>query len=211
MTTTTLESDATTTSSDLRSSGPLDQMFAGQWRNSIGPGRLFRTDAETRSAPEFSARTSTALTIATAAMVIDLLARDHSGPTLHARQSLRRSPEHRSPDVDRIVAPAREELAAVKKAENHRRATELVKRLETELGRLDDLSGLPLLQATAAEDDAFLVEWTIGQRRVGLSLEDRAADSSWYYVSLEPEARSSASGAMPDLDLPMLLSKLLRR
>jgi len=58
------------------------------------------------------------------------------------------------------------------------------------------------------DDGAYLLEWTVGRRRVGISIEKNPADSGWYHVSLEPDAPGSGSGSMKDLDLVQLLARL---
>jgi hypothetical protein len=58
------------------------------------------------------------------------------------------------------------------------------------------------------DDGAYLLEWTVGRRRVGISIEKNPADSGWYHVSLDPDAPGSGSGSMKDLDLVPLLARL---
>jgi len=59
-----------------------------------------------------------------------------------------------------------------------------------------------------SDDGAYLLEWTVGRRRVGISIEKSAAESGWYHVSLDPDAPGSGSGSMKDLDLVQLLARL---
>jgi hypothetical protein len=89
------------------------------------------------------------------------------------------------------------------------RAREMVDRLATELGRMS-LDGVPRLHSHIGSDGAFLIEWTVGHRRIGINIERAAADSSWYYVSFDPAEIASASGPVTDLDLPVLLRRLVR-
>jgi hypothetical protein len=73
----------------------------------------------------------------------------------------------------------------------------------------DWTADIPSPAAVVADDGALLLEWTKGRRRMGINIEKQPAESDWYFVSLEPERLSSASGTMADLDLPALLRRLL--
>lgn len=105
-----------------------------------------------------------------------------------------------------ILDPVRETLRSLS-ADMGSRAKAVVDRLATELARMK-LEGLREFQANIGSDGALLIEWTIGRRRLGINLEPKPADSSWYYVSIDPDRVASASGPMTDLDLPLLLRRL---
>jgi len=118
-----------------------------------------------------------------------------------------------SPNADKgtgkpdLLSPIRSAIARIGDATIQFRAIGILERLSDVIGG-EWANGLPLPAAVVADDGALLVEWTKGSRRVGLNVEKEAAESGWYFVSLEPARFSSASGTMADLDLPALLRRL---
>ena len=70
---------------------------------------------------------------------------------------------------------------------------------------------LPKPNLVWGDDGAVLIEWTSGRRRIGINIEAIAAESSWYFVSLDPSSASSASGPLSELDALNLFERLRGR
>ncbi len=104
------------------------------------------------------------------------------------------------------LEPIRATLSDLTDGSIKERALEVQRKLDEAVGRLG--TNLPPPAVVVADDGALLLEWTKGDRRVGINVEKVAADSGWYFVSVEPGRFSSASGTMADLDPSELLSRL---
>lgn len=204
---TQLQTDASATSAIWMTPSEIDRLLAATWRTPPTPPiRSLKSDSEDRASVWPSEVGAIALfTIAAIAFIA------------FARRSRADQPRVLPPEpgphriaVDngiRILEPVRNELSRVT-ADIAERAKGVVHRLATELARIDT-AGLPSIQADVGRDGAFLIEWTNGRRRLGINVERTSVDSSWYYVSLDADRPTSASGPLSDFDLPVLLRRII--
>lgn len=92
-------------------------------------------------------------------------------------------------------------LAAVEIAEQVRQLTARLR----EAGARLDLSSLPPLRLTEADDGSVLIEWTLSDRRLGFNLESDPAQSGWYFATSPAAGGEMASGALAIADLGRLI------
>jgi hypothetical protein len=206
---TTLESNSAATSAGPMTSSEIDQILAAHWKKTPLPPISFKSDSEAQSSGGSTDRKAAAIMFFVFALAM-LAFLGRRPRTQTGTAPVKPEDGRANPDVDRMLSSARTSLSAITGADVRARAAEIVNRLATELGRID-LAGLPTIHAMASDDGAFLLEWTIGRRRLGLNVEPQADDSSWYFVSLDPDALESASSAIAHLDLPLVLRRLVQR
>jgi len=200
---TQLTADASSTSAIWMSPSELEGILATTWTTPpIPPIRPLKSDSEVRALGWGSEKGFTAL-VAFAVLAFIALSR-RSRPELITGAPLQRRPQPAT-NID-ILNAVRATVTGLT-GDIADRANVMVDRLTTELARMN-LEGLPPMHASVGGDGAILIEWTRGRRRVGISLEARPQDSSWYYVSFDGDRPSSASGPISDLDLPLLLRRL---
>ncbi len=205
---TTLQPDAATTSVIWMTPKEIDRILSARGTTAPVPGvRSFRSDADVRSSGQPTKEFWAALVLG-AALVSFLAAlrpRSVAQPAVPAA----RAPRSQS-GADGLVEQVRHGLSELSVEDTRRRASEITERLSTELGRLT-LDGLPPLHSNVGSGGAFLIEWTIGRRRIGLNIEPDPRDSSWFYVSMDGSDVASSCGPLTELDLPVLLRRLVQR
>jgi hypothetical protein len=204
---TTLQTDAATTSTRWMTPNDLDRILASTWKTvPSAPPRSFGSDAEVRSSVQSAEKMFAAFFALGVLVTFATLVRRVSSISQPGRL---RSPVPRpAAKGDRLLESVRRSLGELSAADVQQRAAGMVDRLATELGRLT-LTGLPDVHSNVGTDGAFLIEWTVGRRRIGLNIEPQASESSWYYASVDPAEVASASGSLTELDLPVLLRRLV--
>lgn len=68
---------------------------------------------------------------------------------------------------------------------------------------------LPEIESTWTDDGALMFEWQIGTRRLGLSFEKNADESSWFYVAVSPDSPVKMSGTIRSFKAEEVASRLL--
>lgn len=101
-----------------------------------------------------------------------------------------------------LLAPARGPLSRLEDLQTADEAKALLEKIQVALPHL------PRAAVVVGEEGAYLLEWTVGRRRVGISIEKNPSESGWYHVSLDPAAPGSGSGSMKDLDILQLFARL---
>ncbi len=205
---TKLQADASTTSAIWMTPSEIDGILAATWGTPpTPPVRTLTSDSEVPGS-------GWALERGFADLLTELAAIFVAGVGRRARADLaaEATPQPESRPVAEatltILDPVRAQLNNLS-ATVAARAKVVVDRLTTELARID-VEGLPPIYASVGDDGAFLVEWTLGRRRLGLNVEAKPDDSSWYYISFDPGHVASATGPLSDLDLPLLLRRLIQ-
>ncbi|MGI8426719.1 MAG: hypothetical protein ACR2M4_09035 [Actinomycetota bacterium] len=101
-----------------------------------------------------------------------------------------------------LLAPTLGPLARLEDLQAADEAKALLEKIQAALPHL------PRAAVVVGEEGAYLLEWTVGRRRVGISIEKNPSESGWYHVSLDPAAPGSGSGSMKDLDIRQLFARL---
>ena len=179
----------------------VDKVLADSWERA-----RYVSDADESSATKGNdkIRWQNVLAFFAVVAVFFWASKEYTRKTRAASSPNKAEKETAKPD---ILAPIRSSIARIGDTMIQLRAIGILERLSEAIGG-DWAADLPLPAAVVADDGALLLEWTKGSRRVGINIEKEAAESGWYFVSLEPELFSSASGTMADLDIPALLRKL---
>jgi len=165
--------------------------------------RVYRSDAQRFS----SARTSNAGPSETALFALLAIAAFWEKAREAAKDRSSRPSDADSSAARKALTSA---LGAISRLEDEATAT----RARVLLDQIAEaLSHVPVAVQTEpsvviGHDGAYVLEWTVGRRRVGISIEKNPADSGWYHVSLDPDAPGSGSGSMKDLDVLQLLARL---
>jgi hypothetical protein len=179
----------------------VDKVLADSWERA-----RYVSDADESSATEGSAkiRWQDVLAFFAVIAVFFWAFKEYSRKTKAASSP---STDQGAAKPDRLV-PIRSAISRIGDATIQVRAIEMLDRLSVAI-RGDWTADIPSPAAVVADDGALLLEWTKGRRRMGINIEKQPTESGWYFVSLEPDRLSSASGTMADLDLPALLRRLL--
>jgi AbrB family looped-hinge helix DNA binding protein len=74
-----------------------------------------------------------------------------------------------------------------------------------------DVAGAPKLRLTEADDGALLVEWTLPDRRLGFSIEEKPEESGWYFVLSNDASGLYEAGTMDQLEMERLVSLMVSR
>lgn len=198
-----LTADASSTSAVWLSPGELEGILAATWRTPpTPPVRPLKSDSEGRASGWTSEKGVLTVIVVAAALAFVAWSRRSRPQVAPAHPPVL---PHPTTDLS-ILDPVRATLAPLT-GEVADRARDVAGRLATELGRMN-LDGLPPIHANVGMDGAILVEWTHRRRRLGINIEAKSQESSWYFVSFDPDRASSASGPLSDLDLPVLLRRL---
>ncbi|MCI0485872.1 MAG: hypothetical protein L0229_04645 [Blastocatellia bacterium] len=72
-----------------------------------------------------------------------------------------------------------------------------------------ELSYIPQLRASTADDGSVLFEWIFNDYRIGFNIETNPVESSWYLITNSTWGEISASGLMQGIDLNKLILWLL--
>lgn len=110
---------------------------------------------------------------------------------------------HASPHLN----AARATVERLENAEIRGRAFAVIDMLDVTLAVFEE-SDLPKPHVVLGDDGAVLMEWTIGRRRIGINVEAIPVESGWYFVSLDPNSPSSASGPLSELEPSTLFRRL---
>jgi dCTP deaminase len=104
--------------------------------------------------------------------------------------------------ASRSAGPALGPLSRLEDLQTEDEAKTLLEKIQAALPHL------PRAAVVVGEEGAYLLEWTVGRRRVGISIEKNPSESGWYHVSLDPAAPGSGSGSMKELDILQLFARL---
>jgi hypothetical protein len=76
------------------------------------------------------------------------------------------------------------------------------------LGKMET-SHLPALRAVETEDEAVVLEWTFGDRRLGFSFESNPEESGWYFVMSSGSSERYEAGSLDQLEMTRLVRMTL--
>lgn len=83
-------------------------------------------------------------------------------------------------------------------------ASRFLAELRSELARYD-VRRFPAFRLARPLDGSLVIEWTLGDRRLGFSFEEDLDDSGWYYAFALKHGGRSASGSLREMNLEALL------
>ncbi|MGQ0594331.1 MAG: hypothetical protein ACT4QB_17300 [Gammaproteobacteria bacterium] len=116
-------------------------------------------------------------------------------------------PHGKSAPPPDLLAPALGVLSRLEDPQTADQANAVLEKIQAALPHLPRAAQIKPA-VVVGEDGAYLLEWTVGRRRVGISIEKNPSESGWYHVSLDPAAPGSGSGSMKDLDILQLFARL---
>jgi hypothetical protein len=111
-----------------------------------------------------------------------------------------------------FIESARGELSKIKDHELLQTVSIVLGKIQTVMAEFmalgSDISNMPKLYGFTTEDSSFQLEWVAEKFRVGLSIESKERDLSWYLVTDRELGDLNASGFVAVSDLERILRDL---